>query len=1289
MATYCTIHPKVKVGDEFQDSVLYGQIREYTFGSYEPTNNIYFSAKRGDDTKLKNPEYNSQGELTLKSLLQNFDIRGVLPLNFEQKLKEHFRLEDKNYSVDNYHELLQQCEELNSSVYGTDYFATISINDGIITPILNYKTSSNKYKKQQEEQHKANELYTKVSNILERWGIKVDALNDAEERLTDGLVDFSSIEKATDGFYHIIRIAKGIKGEEALPEELGHVIVRAMEDTPLMQRTLNLLKNNEELIQEILGDNYEKYSEEYANDLDLLAEETAGKLVAIHFLQEVGIEDNKIYSKILGRTINSIENFFKRFNETELSNAVYEVNETLSMIVRSTVAGNENVNPMRMRIGNILKQINNTQDRVKNLERVNNKILQNELKRLKIYKNSKAVRKETSKLIVDINAAIKRGDLTSGILKFIDHSNDEVKAVLNQLQTIQDYDADIQTRSSVLRNCRNVIFSYLNILKEVQKDLQSEFAFKDNDLSEQITPLLNECLSTLGTCLSVYNMHAMNLMETFWTNVLGEDLKTIKGVWKPREIHYSIKDLLEMNVEDISVFDRFLDSVAHSNSYILKGMDKIVKERNNNARLRTIEFNKRLAALTKELEQAGYKNQNWMFEVNSDGHKTGFYIKKDSDEYKKLSAAQKKYYDAVIKMKEELEALNPPSKQNIYRTVKIRKDLLERVKSSTDIKSAIHSFTEAIKEGFIRNSTETEYKNKSFISDFEGFEYQELPIFYTYLGKDTSEDDISMDIVSTMTAYAANVFKNDEMAGIIDMLELTRAQLRTAQNPIETQAQKRMREVTGKYKRKDTSNIVARMNDFFDMQVYGRTKADEGTIGSTKIDTSKVISRWIDWNSSVNTAFNVLMNISNVMTGNVQFKLEAIGGQFFAYKDAMAADKIFASRAKDFVTDAGNRTKSSWFYVVSEYFNVMQDYDNEIAHTDFDKRWYERFSLNGLSMIAQNAGEIWMQHRTFFALMHSDKEALTDKEGKKVLAINAFEVKPLNPAKPHDGAELIFKKGLKTKEGKLIVTKEELKERAKQTNKSFTDNSLLKENEISEMDYVNKMSRKSAALNQYMHGIYNEADKAALYKRGWGRLVGQYRKWIRPSLNRRFKVTTYNYDLDSFVEGSYITAARTCIQYYRDIRAKQFDIKARWNEMNDYEKANLRKVNAEIATLIIIAICLAMLPDDDDDTVENTYLSRMYRYQLYRLRTEIGTLVPGPSMVTEGLKILKSPAAGISTLERVANCWTIITPWNWKEIESGRYKGWYRPWNSVMDLVPYHRAIWRTLHPEEGIKYYL
>lgn len=1292
MAAYCSIHPKVLVGTEYQDSILYGQIKDYLFDAYEASNNLYFAVKQNINDKKekgeKNLFLNSQNEANLDFALETFDIRPFLPKDFETKLLNNFNIKEIDYSVENYHNILQQCEELNNSIYGSNYFATIKIEDNKIKPVLNYKDNKNQYKLEQERQQKAVELYSKVLPILERWGIKIDALTDAEERLsTNGIVDFESIEKATDGFYHIIRTAKGLQGDEALPEELGHVIIRALEDTPLIQRTLNIIKNNN-LAEEILGDNYSKYAEDYNNDEALLAEEAAGKLVAIHFLQQIGIEDNKLYSQILGRTINSIKNYFKRFNETELSNAINEINNNLSMIVKSTVAGNTEVNPAKLRIGNVLKQIDSTQKRVENLEKIIQNIIQNERKRKNIYKNNPDVRQKTNNLLREIRNKVLTEDYADAILLFLENGNEEVKKVLYKLNTLQDYNADIQTRSHVLRNYRNVIYSYLNIIKEVYNDLQGEYKLRDDDFQSKTSSLIRESIGNLGECLSLYNDHAKELMTSFWTDVLGEDLTIVRGVWNPKEIKYTVDQLLNMEVEDISWFDRMTDSMAHSNSYILKGMDKIVKEHTNTARLRTIEFNKKLSALTKELERAGYKNQEWMFEKDFKGKRTGNYISDTSDAYKKLSNTQKKYYDAVMQMKAQLESLNPPSKQNVLRTVKIRKDLLERVKTSTDIKTALNAFTERIKEGFLRNSTDTEFGNKSFISDFEGFEYQELPVFYTYRGEDTSEEDISMDIVSTFTAYAANVFKNDEMGGIIDTLELTRAQLRTAQNPLETQAHKRIRETTGAYKHKDTNYIVERLNDFFDMQIYGKSKKDEGTIMGTKVDTAKAIDRWIDWNSSINTAFNVLMNISNVTTGNVQFKMEAIGGQFFNYKDALAADKIFISRVKDFVADLGNRTKSSWFYVVSVVFDVMQNYDHEIGHIDFDKKWYERLSLNGLSMLVQYAGEIWMQHRTFFALMHSDKEMLTDRDGKKIRAIDAFDVVPLDKSKPHDGAELVFKEGLIDTEGNKIITKKELQRRAKEANKPYTDESLLKEGEISEIQYIHKMSRKSAALNQYMHGIYNEADKAAMYKTGIGRLVGQYRKWIRPSLNRRFKVTTYNYDLGTNVEGTYVTAFRLISQNIRDIRAKQFDYMARFKELNDYEKANLRKVNAELAVLAIIALAIQMLPDDDDST-EDTYLSRMYRYQLYRLRTEVGVLVPGLSMIQEGVKIIKSPAAGVSTLERIANCWSILTPWNWKEIQSGRYKGWYKPWNSVVELVPYHRAVWRTLHPEEGVKYYL
>lgn len=1285
MGAYCNIHPKLYVGTEEQDSILYGELYNYTFNNYNSSQGIYFSINRDiENGELsKDIQLNNQGEITLESLLNNYDIRQFLPKDFEEKLLNNFNIVETGYTVETYHDLLGKCEELNNSMYGNNYYATVKIENGKITPVINYKTTKSKYNKEQEEQRKAVELYNKIVPILNNWGIKIDALTDAEERLSvNGIVDFDSIEKATDGFYHIIRLAKGIQGDEALPEELGHVIYRALEDSPLMQRVYNIIKNNN-LAGEILGENIEDYSA----DEDIV-EEAVGKLIAIHFLQQMGIDDSKIYSKILGRAINNVENFFKKFDETKLSNAIYEVNETLSMLVKSTVAGNETVNPQKMRIGGILKQIDANQKRIKNLENIVNEILKNELKRARIYKSSKEVREKGRRLSSILADPIAQKDYIQAILLYLENSNDEVKSVLEKLQDVNFDSMDVSSRSSYLRNTRNIIYSYINIIQQVKNDLQGEFKLRDDDFKSKVDTFVNESMNNLGECLSIYNDNAMNLMRTFWENVLGEDLKIVEGIWKPREHHYTIDDLLKMEVKDISWFDRMMDSMAHSNSYILKGIDKIVKEHTNKARLRTIEFNKQISALTKELERAGYRNQNWMFEKDEKGHRTGNYIASDSEEYKKLSDAQKKYYDAVMKMKAQLEMLNPVNKQNVRRTIKIRKDLLERVKTSTDANAALHAFTERLKEGFLRNSTDTEYGIKPFISDFEGFEYQELPVFYTHLGKDTSEDDISMDIVSTFTAYAANVFKNDEMAGIIDTLELTRAQLRTEKNPLDTQAGKFVKEATGAYKRKDANYIVQRMNDFFDMQIYGRKKADEGTIGGTKIDKVKAIDRWIDWNSSINTAFNVLMNISNIATGNVQFKMEAVGGQFFKYKDALAADKIFASRAKDFIADLGNRTKSSWFYVVSEAFDVMQDYDNEIGHQDFDKRWYQRLSLNGLSMIGQNAGEIWMQHRTFFALMHSDKEMLIDKDGKKVRAIDAFDVVPLDKKHPREGAELVFKKGLKTQDGKTIITKEELKKRAQNTDKAFTNDSLLKDNEISEEQYIHKMTRKSAALNQYMHGIYNEADKAAMYRKGLGRLVGQYRKWIKPSLNRRFKATTYNYDLDSYVEGTYITVFRLISQNIRDIRAKQFDYMSRFKELNDYEKANLKKVNFELAVMALIALAIQMLPDDDD-IKEDTYVSRMYRYQLYRLKTEVGTLIPSHLMVTEGLKILKSPAAGISTLERIANCWTILTPWNWEKIERGRYEGWHRPWNSVMDLVPYHRAIWRTMHPEEGVKYYL
>ena len=622
---------------------------------------------------------------------------------------------------------------------------------------------------------------------------------------------------------------------------------------------------------------------------------------------------------------------------------------------------------------------------------------------------------------------------------------------------------------------------------------------------------------------------------------------------------------------------------------------------------------------------------------------------------------------------------------------------------------ALHSFTESLKEKFIRNSTETEYGIKAVLTDFEGFDYRELPIFYTKRGKDTSEEDISTDIVSTMTAYAAMAYENYEMSDIIDVLETTHSLVRDSANPYKTVGGQRLDQMfsTGAhaYQRSEHNRILDRINYLFDMQIYHQTRKDEGTIGQTKLDKGKVTNVAMGWSQATAMAFNTLANISNVLTGNIQFKMQAVGGQFFSYKDALTADGIYHKHLMEFIADFGNRTKSSWLWTVSEMFNVMQDYEKELGDKKFDKSWYERMSIGGLSMLLQNAGEFWMQHRTFFALMNSKKEMLKDASGNEIKAINAFEVKPVNPKNPNDGSKLVFKEGLTVQHGKYkgkkIITKEELERRAAHLKNpvAWTSKELLRPDEISQAEYISYMSRKSAKLNQDMHGIYNEEDKAAMYAHSLGRLAGQYRKWIKPSLNRRFRATKFDYDLDDTVEGTYRTVARMIGSTIRAIRAKEMNtivmgakdvFKKNPELLQAYEAANLRQVLAELTAFTLILLCIAALPDDDKEAMKDkSYLARMYRYQLYRLKNEIGVLIPSPYMVKEGVKLVQSPMASVSLLERVSNAFDLFTPWNWKEIQSGRYKGWYRPFNTIMDLVPYNRSIYRTFHPEQGTAFYM
>ena len=556
------------------------------------------------------------------------------------------------------------------------------------------------------------------------------------------------------------------------------------------------------------------------------------------------------------------------------------------------------------------------------------------------------------------------------------------------------------------------------------------------------------------------------------------------------------------------------------------------------------------------------------------------------------------------------------------------------------------------------------------MKDFEGNEVQTLPIYFTKLKEGESANDLSTDIVSTLTAYAAMANDYDEMNKVIDVLELGRDIIR---NPDlykikKTRGDKPLVEkfnILGRKvenivtKESGERRIVERLNDFFEMQVYGRYMADEGTFGSTNIDKGKVANFVNRVTSMNNLALNILSGISNIATGKVMMRIESFAGEFFNEKNTITADRIYGQSLPEYLAEIGNRVKTSKLALWDELFNVMQEYEQNVREVNFDRKtWFSRMFGTSTLFFMNNAGEHWMQNRTSLAL--ADAYKMKAPNGKIVSLWDAMEVVPIDKNNKKAGAKLQLKQGYTKADGS-----------------AFTQDDII------------KFSRRSAAINQRMHGIYNKADRSAVQRLAIGRMGIMFRKWIKPSLNRRFKSATYNYDLDAWIEGYYRTSGRFLLQLARDLRETQFNLAARWNELTPTEKANIRRALTEVGHFLAVMAIIGLIEWSDDK--DRPWLVRMLEYQSRRLYTELGAMIPGKSMISEGLKIIKSPAAGVTTIENMLDLTKLLNPWNYiDELQSGRYEGHSTAYKSFFEspIIPMNRTIYRGLHPETSIPFF-
>ena len=595
-------------------------------------------------------------------------------------------------------------------------------------------------------------------------------------------------------------------------------------------------------------------------------------------------------------------------------------------------------------------------------------------------------------------------------------------------------------------------------------------------------------------------------------------------------------------------------------------------------------------------------------------------------DYDNLNEHQKEILEEFLGIKSSLDKILPQDRVSLLKAVQQRKNGAQRFIDST---KSVSDFFTNIKENIANEFLEREDDDQIFgdtkvskgMTDFAGNEYMTLPILYT--NKLKNPDELSTDIFASLMSYAYMAIQYKEMDKIIDPLEIGRTLVTEDRKVNLTRGGKIIREkvsalgvdaVSKVYK--SNSNIEAKLNDFFESQVYHRYLKDQGTINvlGKKVSKNKLTSFLLSSSALAQLGVNWLANMANVTTGVGMQNIEAVSGEFFNIKELASADSAYKNEIGQFMAEIGSRVKRSKLALFDELFDIKLDYGDRIKRNQRKGLFQKVYGAN-VAFIGQEAGDHWLYNRTAIA-MAKRKQVLLN--GKKMSLWDALEVR--DRFEDSDIKELNYRD--------------------------------IKDLDGNPFD-VAAFGREVADVNQTCFGIYNKEDANAANRVAMGRCLQQYRKWMKVQFNRRFEKQQYNVATKRYEEGYYVTIGRII----NELRRGEVQIGVLWDDLTDTEKANLKRGAAEMLQFFAVWALANWIEWPDDK--KRPWALKLAEYAAKRAAHELGGLAPSPVMLQEQLKTVKTPFPIISVLQNTINlALSAVDPRDWvDEIASGPYKG--------------------------------
>ena len=632
MAQSCRLTPVVfkRNGKEIEekDSKLYKDILKAVKGNRNTAWKMWAYTKT-PEFKIEykdSVEYDELGEVTFPSLIKAVGLQDVY--NSQKEVSEVSRdygftgtvFENPESAISKMNLFNSKEDRYVASLHKTDsgYEITVSPKNAQSLQVAREQTYNNA-------------LTGEIISFLQSMGFNVEWVSNPK---FEGLFNPENAS-LYDGLINIIQIAKGQKGEVALPEEFSHLMIEGLINHPLVQRLLKSLDDSQ--VQDILGDKYEEYSRLYDNDSLRLRKEAAGKLLAQTITKQGTISQPIVESKksLLSRIWNWIKNIFSKVQEKDLAQARLNAHKVADSIYNLIASGEaismvDSENILSAESLYKLDEEYNSLEKVASLgEKITAKLYSMQKGQRDKERASKTA--ETLHKLRDTfgqdSSGMEVGDPYESIRLFLKDTKDQIGRITNNMREANKLEktgnlSDIKVIDEIAKVVSEIdtfIAGYEDTIGTIatfdEEENYTELGI-DAEAAKGLSDVASQCTLALNTLKRWRASSRRGVLLNAARTVYTED--KVRGIGSKRDKVMAINEILDHADRDISFVDRWFSALSDADDALLAIFDQIVKNQQYERDMEMIEWNAKISAADKRLRDAGYSS-DFMYERDKDG----------------------------------------------------------------------------------------------------------------------------------------------------------------------------------------------------------------------------------------------------------------------------------------------------------------------------------------------------------------------------------------------------------------------------------------------------------------------------------------------------------------------------------------------------------------------------------------------------------------------------------------------------------------------------------------------